>query len=92
MVHDGWSFNNVFLNEFVELYQAFCLGNLSPLPELTFQFADYAHWQREWVKSQEAEAQLAYWQQQLSGSPPCWNYRMTARAQQNKLTTALKSG
>ncbi|ACC81021.1 non-ribosomal peptide synthetase [Nostoc punctiforme] len=70
MVHDGWSFNNVFLNEFVELYQAFCLGNLSPLPELTFQFADYAHWQREWVKSQEAEAQLAYWQQKLSGSPP----------------------
>ncbi|MFN6487003.1 MULTISPECIES: non-ribosomal peptide synthetase [unclassified Nostoc] len=70
MVHDGWSFNNVFLNEFVELYQAFCLGNHSPLPELTFQFADYAHWQREWVKSQEAEAQLAYWQQKLSGSSP----------------------
>ncbi|WP_341528319.1 amino acid adenylation domain-containing protein [Nostoc sp. UHCC 0302] len=70
MVHDGWSFNNVFLNEFLELYQAFCLGNHSPLPELTFQFADYAHWQREWVKSQEAKAQLAYWQQQLSGSPP----------------------
>ncbi|QLE51262.1 amino acid adenylation domain-containing protein [Nostoc sp. C057] len=70
MVHDGWSFNNVFLNEFLELYQAFCLGNPSPLPELTFQFGDYAHWQREWVKSQEAEAQLAYWQQKLSGSPP----------------------
>ncbi|NEU79910.1 non-ribosomal peptide synthetase [Nostoc sp. UIC 10630] len=70
MVHDGWSFNNVFLNEFVELYQAFCLGNPSPLLELTLQFGDYAHWQREWVKSQEAEAQLAYWQQQLSGSPP----------------------
>ncbi|MEH1869668.1 MAG: amino acid adenylation domain-containing protein [Nostoc sp.] len=70
MVHDGWSFNNVFLNEFVELYQAFCLGNHSPLPELTLQFGDYAHWQREWVKSQEAEAQLAYWQQKLSGSPP----------------------
>ncbi|MBD2521589.1 non-ribosomal peptide synthetase [Nostoc sp. FACHB-133] len=70
MVHDGWSFNNVFLNEFVELYQAFCLGNPSPLPELTLQFGDYAHWQREWVKSQEAEAQLDYWQQKLSGSPP----------------------
>ncbi|MHC5737512.1 amino acid adenylation domain-containing protein [Nostoc sp.] len=70
MVHDGWSFNNVFLNEFVELYQAFCLGNPSPLPELPLQFGDYAHWQREWVKSQEAQTQLAYWQQQLSGSPP----------------------
>ncbi|MEH2366202.1 amino acid adenylation domain-containing protein [Nostoc sp.] len=70
MVHDGWSFNNVFLNEFVELYQAFCLGNPSPLPELPLQFVDYAYWQREWVKSQEAQAQLAYWQQKLSGSPP----------------------
>ncbi|MEH2279394.1 MAG: amino acid adenylation domain-containing protein [Nostoc sp.] len=70
MVHDGWSFNNVFLNEFLALYQAFCLGQPSPLPELTLQFADYAHWQREWVKSEEAQAQLAFWQQKLSGSPP----------------------
>ncbi|MFN6565574.1 MAG: amino acid adenylation domain-containing protein [Nostoc sp. ChiSLP01] len=70
MVHDGWSFNNVFLNEFLALYQAFCLGKPSPLPELTLQFADYAHWQREWVKSEEAQAQLAFWQQKLSGSPP----------------------
>ncbi|MBX9256329.1 amino acid adenylation domain-containing protein [Desmonostoc muscorum CCALA 125] len=67
MVHDGWSFNNVFLSEFVELYQAFCLGNPSPLAELPLQFVDYAHWQREWVCSQQAQAQLAYWQQQLSG-------------------------
>lgn len=70
MVHDGWSFNNVFLNEFLALYQAFCLGQPSPLPELTLQFADYAHWQREWVKSEEAQAQLAFWQQKLSDSSP----------------------
>jgi len=70
MVHDGWSFNNVFLSELVELYQAFCLGNPSPLPELPLQFVDFAHWQRQWILSQEAQAQLAYWQQQLSGSSP----------------------
>ncbi|WP_407882900.1 amino acid adenylation domain-containing protein, partial [Scytonema sp. NUACC26] len=70
MVHDGWSFNKVFLSELVELYQAFCSGNPSPLPELPLQFVDYAYWQREWVKSQEAQTQLAYWQQQLSGSSP----------------------
>ncbi|MTJ23751.1 amino acid adenylation domain-containing protein [Dolichospermum sp. UHCC 0352] len=70
MVHDGWSFNNVFLKEFLALYQAFCEGHPSPLPELPIQFVDFASWQREWVKSQEAQAQLAYWQQQLSGSPP----------------------
>ena len=70
MVHDGWSFNNVFLKEFLALYQAFCEGHPSPLPELPIQFVDFASWQREWVQSEEAQAQLAYWQQQLSGSPP----------------------
>ncbi|MEG4456885.1 amino acid adenylation domain-containing protein [Microcoleus sp. N9_A1] len=69
VVHDGWSFN-VFLGELVELYKAFCLGNPSPLPELPLQFVDFAHWQQQWIKTQEAQAQMAYWQQQLSGSSP----------------------
>ncbi|MBD2525708.1 non-ribosomal peptide synthetase [Nostoc sp. FACHB-133] len=69
MLHDGWSFN-VFLGELLELYQAFSLGNPSPLPEPPLQFVDFAHWQREWVKSQEAQAQLNYWKQKLSGSLP----------------------
>ncbi|UKO96133.1 non-ribosomal peptide synthetase [Nostoc sp. UHCC 0870] len=69
MAHDGWSFN-IFLSELVELYQAFCAGKPSPLPELSFQFADFAYWQREWAKTAEAQAQLAYWQQKLSGIPP----------------------
>ena len=69
MAHDGWSFN-VFLSELVTLYQAFSAGKPSPLPELSFQFADFACWQREWAKTAEAQAQLAYWQQKLSGIPP----------------------
>ncbi|MGJ5674779.1 MAG: amino acid adenylation domain-containing protein [Nostochopsis sp.] len=69
MAHDGWSFN-VFLGELVALYKAFCAGKPSPLPELSFQFADFAYWQREWAKTAEAQAQLAYWQKKLSGIPP----------------------
>jgi len=69
MVHDGWSFN-VFLGELVELYQAFSNGHLSPLTEPFLQFADFAHWQRQWVKSQSAQAQSTYWQQKLSGGSP----------------------
>ncbi|MCC5645816.1 amino acid adenylation domain-containing protein [Nostoc sp. CHAB 5824] len=69
MAHDGWSFN-VFLGELVELYQAFLLGNSSVLPEPLLQFVDFAHWQRQWVKSQSAQVQLTYWQQKLSGSSP----------------------
>ncbi|WP_292768135.1 non-ribosomal peptide synthetase [Nostoc sp. NOS(2021)] len=69
MAHDGWSFN-IFLSELVELYQALSLGYSSPLTEPLLQFVDFAHWQRQWVKSQSAQAQLAYWQQKLSGSSP----------------------
>ncbi|MEH2266221.1 amino acid adenylation domain-containing protein [Nostoc sp.] len=69
MAHDGWSFN-VFLGELLELYPAFCAGKPSPLTEPSLQFADFAHWQREWVNTAEAQAQLTYWQQKLSGSSP----------------------
>ncbi|MEH2130688.1 MAG: amino acid adenylation domain-containing protein [Nostoc sp.] len=69
ITHDGWSFN-VFLGELLQLYQAFSLGDPSPLSQPLLQFVDFAHWQRQWVKSQEAQRQLAYWQQKLSGSSP----------------------
>jgi amino acid adenylation domain-containing protein/non-ribosomal peptide synthase protein (TIGR01720 family) len=69
LVHDGWSFN-VFLAELVELYQAFCAGQPSPLTKPQLQFADFAHWQREWVNTPEAYTQLTYWQQKLSDSSP----------------------
>jgi amino acid adenylation domain-containing protein/non-ribosomal peptide synthase protein (TIGR01720 family) len=69
MAHDGWSFN-VFLSELVALYEAFLADKPSPLPELSYQFADFASWQREWAKTAEAQAQLAYWQQKLAGIPP----------------------
>ncbi|MDF5731946.1 MAG: amino acid adenylation domain-containing protein, partial [Rhizonema sp. PD38] len=69
MVHDGWSFN-LFLRELLTLYQAFYEGKPSPLAEPSLQFADFAHWQRQWVLTEEAQAQLNYWQQKLSGSPP----------------------
>ena len=69
LVHDGWSFT-VFLREVLELYKAFSAGNPSPLPELPIQFADFAHWQRQWLKGKVAEFQLAYWKQKLAGNLP----------------------
>ncbi|WYL93613.1 MAG: amino acid adenylation domain-containing protein [Gloeotrichia echinulata IR180] len=69
MVHDGWSFN-LFLRELLTLYQAFSEGKPSPLAEPALQFADFANWQRQWVLTEPAQAQLNYWQQKLTGSPP----------------------
>jgi amino acid adenylation domain-containing protein/FkbM family methyltransferase len=68
LVHDGWSFNRL-LEELAALYAAFVAGLPSPLPELAVQFADYAAWQRRWMRGEVAEAQLAFWRRTLAGRP-----------------------
>jgi amino acid adenylation domain-containing protein len=68
-VHDGWSFGR-FLHELAALYAAFAEGKPSPLGPLEVQFADYAVWQRGWMKSAEAARQLAWWKERLTGLPP----------------------
>ncbi|MCL5995880.1 MAG: amino acid adenylation domain-containing protein, partial [Chloroflexi bacterium] len=69
IVSDGWS-GGVLMREVAALYAAFCAGQPSPLPELPVQYADFAQWQRQWLQGDVLQAQLAYWKQQLSGSPP----------------------
>lgn len=69
LVHDGWSFN-VYLRELKALYEAFANGQPSPLPELTYQFGDYAAWEREWVRIDPGcQAQLDFWRAALRGAP-----------------------
>nr|WP_301542280.1 non-ribosomal peptide synthetase [Pyxidicoccus fallax] len=68
-VSDGWSMG-VLVREVATLYEAFAAGLPSPLPELPVQYADYAVWQREWLRGEVLEAQLGWWRQQLSGAPP----------------------
>jgi amino acid adenylation domain-containing protein/non-ribosomal peptide synthase protein (TIGR01720 family) len=68
IVCDGWS-STVFSRELAELYSAFVAGKPSPLEELAIQYADFAHWQREWLQGGVLERQLAYWRQQLADLP-----------------------
>ena len=69
IVYDGWS-TDVLVRELAALYSAFSNGRSSPLPEMPIQYADYAHWQHQWLRGEVLESQLAYWKQQLSDSPP----------------------
>ena len=64
IVADGWSMG-VLVREVAALYEAFCSGKPSPLPELSVQYADYAVWQINWLQGQVLEAKLADWKQQL---------------------------
>ena len=66
---DGWSLG-VLSHELEILYPALLADRPSPLPELPIQYADFAHWQRQWLQSEVLETQLRYWKQQLGGSLP----------------------
>lgn len=66
---DGWSME-IFFRELSELYAAYRNGQEASLPPLPVQYADYAHWQREWLQGDVLRQQLDYWQQQLADSPP----------------------
>ena len=66
---DGWSIE-IFARELAALYQCFSNGGSASLPDLPIQYADFAHWQQEWLSGDILEAQLAYWKQQLAGAPP----------------------
>jgi amino acid adenylation domain-containing protein len=77
IICDGWS-TGIFVREIAALYEAFLQGLPSPLPELPIQYADFAHWQRQWLTGPSTvlrtsgvlETQLNYWKQQLVGAPP----------------------
>ncbi|MEA5581859.1 amino acid adenylation domain-containing protein [Nodularia harveyana UHCC-0300] len=69
IISDGWSVG-IFIQELSALYQAFCTGKPTPLPELPVQYADFAIWQRQYLTGELLQAKLNYWQQQLAGAPP----------------------
>ncbi|MCU0546656.1 MAG: condensation domain-containing protein [Oscillatoriaceae cyanobacterium Prado104] len=69
MIFDGWS-HSVFLRELGVLYEAYSTQQPSPLTELSVQYADFAHTQRQWLQGEILSSQLDYWKQQLSGNVP----------------------
>jgi len=69
IVADGWSMG-VFYHELSLLYKAATSGTPSPLPELSFQYLDFASWQRRWIQSEEFEQQLHFWERELRGAAP----------------------
>jgi len=69
IVSDGWS-TGILIREMAVLYEGFCSGKPTTLPELPIQYADFAHWQRQWLESEVLETQLTYWKKQLGGAAP----------------------
>ncbi len=68
IITDGWSVN-VFVREMAVLYESYLEQRPASLPELTVQYADFAVWQRNWLRDEVFDRLRDYWQQQLKGAP-----------------------
>jgi amino acid adenylation domain-containing protein len=60
----------IFTSELTHLYDAFHSGQVSPLPDLSLQYSDYADWHRQLVDNGIFESELLYWRKQLGGPLP----------------------
>ncbi len=67
IIADGPSMG-VYLADLGAFYSARCRGRAPELPPLPLQFADFAVWERENIKGNLFERQLAYWRQKLDGA------------------------
>jgi amino acid adenylation domain-containing protein len=69
IVSDNWS-TGLLVHEVIRLYEAFSRNQPSPLPEITAQYADFAVWQRKWLRGKTLENQVKFWREHLEGAPP----------------------
>jgi amino acid adenylation domain-containing protein len=66
IVSDAWS-TGVMVKEFGTLYEWNREGRGSGLGELEIQYADYAKWQRGWLRGEVLEEEMEYWRRELRG-------------------------
>ncbi|HYO12242.1 MAG TPA: amino acid adenylation domain-containing protein, partial [Thermoanaerobaculia bacterium] len=68
IVSDGWSMG-ILIRELAAMYGAALEGRTPALPDLPVQYADFALWQRGWLRDEALERRLAWWREHLAGAP-----------------------
>ncbi|MEO7583969.1 MAG: amino acid adenylation domain-containing protein [Ferruginibacter sp.] len=66
---DGWS-TAILVKEVVGLYRYYDEGIDAGLVQLPVQYADYAIWQRDYLKGDVLNKKIAYWKEKLNGVAP----------------------
>ncbi len=66
---DGWSVS-ILVNEVTEFYAAYEENREAIMAPLPIQYADFAIWQRNYLKDEILENKLQYWQEKLKGTEP----------------------
>jgi amino acid adenylation domain-containing protein len=103
IVSDAWSIG-ILMREVGAIYNAFAHGQASALPDLPFQYADFAVWQQNHLQGEVLDDYLSYWKRQLGGTLPVLKLptdraqpRSSSRGNSHffelspRLTSALKS-
>jgi amino acid adenylation domain-containing protein len=68
IIVDGWSVG-VLLKELGAVYEAFCAGKPSPLPEPRARYADYVRAHHRATR-EELSQEVTFWRSKLDGAPP----------------------
>ena len=68
IIFDGWSVG-VFTHELEYFYNSFNKGQNNELPPLPIQYADFSHWQREYLNDARIEKELNFWRNYLESAP-----------------------
>ncbi|MBN1138918.1 MAG: amino acid adenylation domain-containing protein [Anaerolineae bacterium] len=66
IISDAWSLG-LLTDEVLTLYNSYASEESVHLPILPIQYADFAVWQRQWLRDEALDALLAYWRKQLDG-------------------------
>ncbi|HEX3044250.1 MAG TPA: SDR family NAD(P)-dependent oxidoreductase [Bacillota bacterium] len=69
---DGWSII-LFINEFMEIYNAYRHGTTPNLEPLKNRYIDWVNRQKEWLESKEAHEAEDYWLRELTKPLPVLN-------------------
>ncbi len=64
IIADLWSLG-ILLNEFTKVYCSLTSEQKLELESLNIQYADFAHWQKNWLQGEVLEEQLNYWRKNL---------------------------
>ena len=66
---DAWS-RQIFTSELTQIYEACRSGKDEGLSELPIQFADFADWQKEWLRGETLSVYIEHWKEILTGELP----------------------
>jgi hypothetical protein len=84
LVSDSWSMD-IVRHELFSLYSRIAGLRKTVLPPLSIQYADFAHWQRRWLRSEAAERATRYWVDR-------WSELGSARPTVSDLRFAISDG